>query len=596
VLATITSPTPQQIAQLPAGTIIEALAVALESAIQANQAAQARATNPADIMLQTAFGNVVVNSNAEIGENALLQIQILPPANDGSPQLRILSINGVPPSGNPALATSGALNDGPLQSLSNAPDAAAPESVSATSLNAANPDSVVGIMATIVRADPAAALPTGATFLVRLASASAPGAIPVADFGGSPPGASGPLFGPLQSDALAGPDTVVPPNLGPDEQHPAPPGGLESVPARAGDEGPVLAAAAEALSGPAAPEPLPSSPDAQAISSASDSLDSEVSAQPGAETIVSDTPQIAARSEISSTVTPQTIAGTIAPNSLAGAPLVQTNLGLISLDSKLNLVPGSNIVLDVLTAPSIPDPANTHEPAVANAPPIPSALSSPMAWPALTEAIQTLHTADPAAAQILAALLPDPTSPAFVPNVVALVTALQSGNVRTLIGERVATAIEKTGRGGLLDKIGSDMRTMSQPVTLPTGGAWQSLSLPMMFGHEIERIRLTVRRPAEDEEAADGRAEEGVRFLVDLDMSRLGPMQLDGLVKRRVKRFDLILRSRRALPDPMRRDIGAIFARALEGLGMTGQSQFQLSETFVEPIPLRAAPAAGWTA
>jgi len=105
---------------------------------------------------------------------------------------------------------------------------------------------------------------------------------------------------------------------------------------------------------------------------------------------------------------------------------------------------------------------------------------------------------------------------------------------------------------------------------------------------------LVVRRPPEAEEGDSGRsgADDGSRFLVDLTLSQLGPLQIDGLVRRSAKRFNLVIRTTTPLPDDAQAEIGGIFAKALEGLGMGGNATFQVTPRFVEATP--GGGAGGW--
>ncbi len=81
----------------------------------------------------------------------------------------------------------------------------------------------------------------------------------------------------------------------------------------------------------------------------------------------------------------------------------------------------------------------------------------------------------------------------------------------------------------------------------------------------------------------DGDAPEEVRFLIDLDMSALGALQLDGLVHG--KRFDLMVRSHTDMPEPVRIEITRIFEEAIAATGMTGSIFFQtVSEFAVSPL------------
>jgi len=277
--------------------------------------------------------------------------------------------------------------------------------------------------------------------------------------------------------------------------------------------------------------------------------------------------------------------GTVAQNSYAGRPLIQTPLGLLSLDPGPDLPPGSKVELTLVTPPATPAPA-----AAAAAPETP--LSAARSWAALDDILQTLHRIDPQAAQMLQQRLPD-AGPRMGPAMILLAAAAQSGSASPLLGGGAVKSLEKAGRRDLLAKLEKDLGGLTTPVRLPLAGQWQSILLPLPLGQQIERIRLTLRKPADDDAESEARAEEGSRFLLDVEMSRLGPLQLDGLVKRRAKRFDLVVRSRAELSAEIRRDISAIFFRALEGLGMTGEANFQQAVNFIEPIPTDLRPATG---
>ncbi len=58
-----------------------------------------------------------------------------------------------------------------------------------------------------------------------------------------------------------------------------------------------------------------------------------------------------------------------------------------------------------------------------------------------------------------------------------------------------------------------------------------------------------------------------------MDLSRLGPLQLDGMVKGR--RFDLIIRSHAPLDEALRAELTGVFADSLSAVGFAGTLGFQ---------------------
>lgn len=70
----------------------------------------------------------------------------------------------------------------------------------------------------------------------------------------------------------------------------------------------------------------------------------------------------------------------------------------------------------------------------------------------------------------------------------------------------------------------------------------------------------------------------GQRFVLTLTFSRLGPLQLDGVLERGQQRFDLILRAERALPGAVRKGVQQMFETALGILGTRGRLAFEVSQ------------------
>ena len=118
-------------------------------------------------------------------------------------------------------------------------------------------------------------------------------------------------------------------------------------------------------------------------------------------------------------------------------------------------------------------------------------------------------------------------------------------------------------------------------------GDWRLLPIPLWDGEHLRQLRLFLRQhEGRDPAKAERARREATRFILELEMSRLGEMQLDGLVRDR--RFDLMLRTRDALPEHMRREIRTIFDQANEAAGYSGKLGFQASSDW-HFLPLEAA-------
>jgi len=112
---------------------------------------------------------------------------------------------------------------------------------------------------------------------------------------------------------------------------------------------------------------------------------------------------------------------------------------------------------------------------------------------------------------------------------------------------------------------------------------WRCCFIPILDDGTIRQINLFYRRDRRKErkDAKDEKA--GTRFIVEVDMSRMGPFQFDGLV--REKQFDLMVRSRIALPPKARLDMTALFQEALALGDYRGGIVFQKVKEFpVSPL------------
>ncbi len=207
------------------------------------------------------------------------------------------------------------------------------------------------------------------------------------------------------------------------------------------------------------------------------------------------------------------------------------------------------------------------------APEAPIPVESARRVPALREAVAVLTASDPAlATQFVRSVIPQ-AGTQLAATLLFFLAATRGGDIRGWMGDRVASRLDESGRADLLPKLSAELATTTRPAPDPSSGEWRSQTIPLYQDADIGGLSLHVRQ-AGDEGSARADAEEGGhRFLIDMDLSRLGPLQLDGLV--RDKRLDLTLRSQAALPESMRQDMRTLFREASETVGLQGGLTFQ---------------------
>jgi hypothetical protein len=262
-----------------------------------------------------------------------------------------------------------------------------------------------------------------------------------------------------------------------------------------------------------------------------------------------------------------TLSGIVQQQGAGGHVLVRTSIGLLDISSPIPLATGSLLTLGVAAVAPPVQPVNQ------------TAAPPSFGWPAMEEAMATLEASNPDAARQLAALIPQ-SGPRLAANMAIFVSALRGGELRSLVGPQALQTLEKTlGKEGIkkLEEEFKSAGSRSRGTSSPSGN-WNAYSIPFANGALIEPIQFYVRPPPPEEtdENGSGRKRQGggTRFVLDVTLSQLGHLQLDGLV-RSPGAFDLIFRSENALSPEMRADIAKIFADIGAATGMGGGITFQ---------------------
>jgi hypothetical protein len=262
------------------------------------------------------------------------------------------------------------------------------------------------------------------------------------------------------------------------------------------------------------------------------------------------------------------LTGLVTGTTATGQPLLQTAAGVLKLNLPIAVPPGTRLLFELeAVTPALKAAADTGVPQ-------PAALA--YGWPALDEAVALLQQLDGVANQALlaGANLPRPES-RLASTILFFLQALGRGDLSGWLSQPAAEALERAGRGDLLTRLGQDFAQLAR-LSDNAGPEWRFLPIPFFDGSHVQPLRLFLRS-RRGRGGGEG-AEEPTRFILDVELSRFGDLQLDGLVRER--RFDLVLRSRKPLSDAMRQDIAVIFGHANELSGTRGQIAFQASQAW----------------
>lgn len=202
------------------------------------------------------------------------------------------------------------------------------------------------------------------------------------------------------------------------------------------------------------------------------------------------------------------------------------------------------------------------------------------AWPAMDDIFQTFYQATPQAAQIMGRTIPSPANGAnFGPAVMLFAAALKSGDLQSWLGDKKLEMIQKLGKESLLSRLSGETSSLTGNNDAPAT-EWKSFPIPLLWQNEISKVLFHVRKEPSENEQEQG--EGGTRFVMDLSLTRMGEVQLDGLV--RGKRLDLIVRTGLPISAPMQEAMSAAYAKALDGTDIYGEIGFQSDRTNWENI------------
>lgn len=277
------------------------------------------------------------------------------------------------------------------------------------------------------------------------------------------------------------------------------------------------------------------------------------------------------------------IEGTIIGQTRDGMAVIKTPMADFVLSTRINLPVGTTLTLQA-TPLTLNDLAARLS---ANPAAISALLASfdPLAgdsWPALDEAMALLAQHKPDAAARMANTIPSP-GPKMVPTALFFLAALRLGIAENWLGAQTMQAMRDSGGRSTADKLTGDFGRIARQSGEALPGEWRGISMPLMYDSQLSQLQMFVRRHKDDE--GDGSTSgKTTRFIVNLNLSRLGGMQLDGLMHEALpakgidKRLDMVIRTNERLASSLMQDLQTAYAAGLKDSKMGGSLEFQASK------------------
>lgn len=199
---------------------------------------------------------------------------------------------------------------------------------------------------------------------------------------------------------------------------------------------------------------------------------------------------------------------------------------------------------------------------------------------AIEEALTVLAARTPQTANALQNSLPA-VGPKMVPTTLFFLAALRLGVIENWLGGPALQQLRDAGRRDLAEKLGSDFSRLNQQARETMPGDWRGFSLPLMQDNSLQHLQFYYRSHNDDSNK-ENTSDKTTRFVVNVSLSRMGDLQLDGLLRKPAQaqsinkgQLDLILRSDAAFDMALQQDLRRAFTRGLEEGKLSGSLQFQ---------------------
>jgi hypothetical protein len=275
----------------------------------------------------------------------------------------------------------------------------------------------------------------------------------------------------------------------------------------------------------------------------------------------------AAATTVSAAKTVPSFVATVVGSDAAGQPILSSGPVLITLATGAP-PPGTKVTLAV-----VPETA-------------PAALGAAVPASGDVAPAAALLTASQGtgAAAAVNALMPQ-AGPALAAQMAFYAGALQQGDIKVWLGDAARAALDRTSRGRqALDSVSDDMASTHEVNASAGPGNWQAMTIPFANGAVVDPIRLYVLQTDPDAEGeATEKASDATRFLVDVQLTKLGRFQIDGFA--RPDRLDLIIRTPQPLDQALKTGIEQVYINVGSARGLGGVIAFQVAPPVVPPTP-----------
>lgn len=261
-------------------------------------------------------------------------------------------------------------------------------------------------------------------------------------------------------------------------------------------------------------------------------------------------------------------------------PLIATKAGVVVIDNHIalpHLTPVQIVVKDIISPQIIPDLPDID---------MPTPFKN--TWSVLTQALTSVEKTNAFQAEGMKVVLPQisPRLPVLMMNFIQ--ASEKNLPFSAWFGQANVDMLKSIpGGDAVLRRLEKDFASGTKKAIDKQNAVWKGWDIPFLSGNIVEPVSLYLQRPngGYDPTKKEKVHPAGVRFVIDLSLSKLGKIQMEGLSNRQNKSFDLTLRYEKKLPDDFEAQVQKIFTQVLTAFEYSGKMAMKQTSDFIEFSP-----------
>lgn len=202
--------------------------------------------------------------------------------------------------------------------------------------------------------------------------------------------------------------------------------------------------------------------------------------------------------------------------------------------------------------------------------------AQPETWDSLQTLISTVAHLNPGMAQSMINILPHANAPQNMGALATLfLSMMRSGELDNWVSQPAINLLKQSGKIDVLRALAGESVMTNRLDAAPLPNEWRATIFPFWHDQQIHKLPVYYKHWENEKSEEDERAErrKKMRFMFELKLSRMGPVQVDGFMQQ--KKLDMILRTKSMISLPMQEALRKTYHNSMERSDLSGEITFQ---------------------